>query len=167
MARDGSGEPDWGRQYIAAPGEGALPREVERKNDWKMWGSTQALQLTFINNDPQTVQVDQLVYALFHHPAAWILGFYIAQNGPRDTSVFTPLITYGLGLGRFQHAPTVVGLSPSLPNPAIGFIGPAPAEMILVEGSLLVQPSGVFPGPTFPRETTITVGAFVAPQVFQ
>ena len=133
--------------------------------EWKQWGSENTIEFEFPDDATRLINFGQTLLAGFHHPVGWLVAFNLTAHnagpGP-DIAIFSALVTYGLGRGRFRSLVSVGTLSGASPGPLVVTVGPTPAETVQVEGSALVTPSGA----VFPKKSTFTFGAFAAPQVW-
>lgn len=133
--------------------------------DWRRWGASQNLVVTYVDDSTQELPLLQVVEARYDRPTAWILGFNAVQNtsdGLVDNSIVVFHVQYGIGAGRFlQDFP--VPLLPANPGPTVVPFGPIPAETIIVSATLFTSANLAS---VLPKKTGFSIGAFMAPQVW-
>ena len=167
---------DWGRRINPAfhelrhvpAGAGAAIRE-QNHLDWKQWGRQQpfSIELTLPGETVAIGKSEQLVQASFHHPIGWLVALSASvtfgdQTNP-DTVTLAGEVIAGLGMGRMVGDYLLGTIGPGTPQNLILQVGPLPAETLYAQIGFGIVAA---PGGTFPRTTTVTVGAFAAPQVW-
>lgn len=167
---------DWGRRINPAfnelrhvpEGAGAAIRP-QHHLDWKQWGRTQAFSqvLSAPGESAAVGATSQLIQAAFHHPIGWLVAFsFSVQFGDpsnRDTVIASGELTAGLGAASYKGDYLVGTIGPGTSLNLIQQVGPIPAETLVALMGFGIVAAGAG---TFPRVTTVTVGAFAAPQVW-
>lgn len=167
---------DWGRRINPAfeelrhvpPGAGA---QIRKQNhlDWKQWGRKQAFEvaLTIAGETFAVAASEQLAQAAFHHPIGWLVALQASvvfgDSAHPDTVVLSAEVTAGLGTTSYVGDYLVGTIGPATPRNLVLQVGPLPAETLFVRMGFGVTAAAAG---TFPRKTTVVVGAFVAPQVW-
>lgn len=147
-------------------GQGA-PIKRQGFRQWVSWGRPgKVLPVVFAVAGEVDVPFEQMIDAKFSHPIGWLIAFSVAMTPAvpafPDTVAFFGAVQAGLGSGNFPGVFPAGILSGASLGPTITVVGPVPAETLVVSGFARCTAAGGL----FPRTSHVTMGAFVAPQVW-